>query len=62
MEKVGMIGVGAMGSALLECLKLAGVEATVFDIASLTLEAARSAGAKIVQSARSWPSSQPSSM
>ena len=29
MEKIGIVGVGAMGSALLERLRLAKVEATV---------------------------------
>ena len=42
MEQVGMIGVGAMGLALLERLKLANVEATVYDINGPSLEAARS--------------------
>lgn len=51
MEKVGMIGVGAMGSALLERLKLAGVEATAFDIAPSAVEAARSLGARVAPSA-----------
>jgi 3-hydroxyisobutyrate dehydrogenase-like beta-hydroxyacid dehydrogenase len=34
MESIGMVGVGAMGLALLERLKLAGVEATVYDTPS----------------------------
>lgn len=52
MEKIGIVGVGAMGSALLERLKLAGVEATAFDIAPSAVEAARSSGARVAPSAR----------
>ena len=52
MEKVGIVGVGAMGSALLERLKLAGVEATAFDIAPTAVEAAHSLGARIAPSAK----------
>ena len=52
MERVGIVGVGAMGSALLERLKSAGVPATAFDIAPSALEAARSAGAAIAPSAK----------
>lgn len=51
MEQVGMIGVGAMGSALLERLKLAGVQATVYDVDPAALEAARSNGARIANGA-----------
>ena len=51
MEKVGMVGVGAMGSALLERLRLAGVEATAFDIAPSAMEAARALGARVAPSA-----------
>lgn len=51
MEKVGIVGVGAMGSALLERLKLAGVQATVYDIYAPALDAARSMEAKIASSA-----------
>ena len=52
MEKIGIVGVGAMGSALLERLKLAEVQATVFDIAPSAVEAARSLGASIAPSAK----------
>ncbi len=51
MEKVGVVGVGAMGSALLERLKVAGVETTAFDIAPSAMEAARALGARIAPSA-----------
>jgi len=51
VEKVGMIGVGAMGSALLERLKLAGVQATVYDSHPPALEAARGLGADVAPSA-----------
>ena len=51
MERIGMIGVGAMGLALLERLKLAGVEATVYDIHPPSLEAARALGCQIAPSA-----------
>jgi len=50
MEAIGMIGVGAMGSALCERLKIAGVQATVFDIDPAALEAARSLGARVAGS------------
>ena len=52
MESVGIVGVGAMGSALLERLNLADVEATVFDIAPSAMEAAASQGAKLAPSAK----------
>ena len=52
MEKIGIVGVGAMGSALLERLKLAKVQVTAFDIAPSALEAARSLGANIAPSAK----------
>ena len=51
MEKVGIVGLGAMGSALLERLKLAGVPTTVYDCHSPTLESCRSAGVEIAPSA-----------
>lgn len=51
MEQVGMIGVGAMGLALLERLKLARVQATVYDSYTPALEAARALGCKIASSA-----------
>ena len=50
MEKIGMVGVGAMGSALLERLKLAGIQAIVYDSYPPALEAARSLGAAIATS------------
>ena len=46
-----MIGAGAMGLALLERLKIAAVQATVFDSDSPALEAARALGCEIVSSA-----------
>jgi 3-hydroxyisobutyrate dehydrogenase-like beta-hydroxyacid dehydrogenase len=52
MEKIGMVGTGAMGSALLERLRLADVQATVFDIAAPALEKARSLGADVASSAK----------
>src|SRR5262249_5569684 len=51
MEHVGMIGVGAMGLALLERLRLAGVEATVYDTYPQALEQAHVVGCKIASSA-----------
>jgi 3-hydroxyisobutyrate dehydrogenase len=52
MERVGMVGVGAMGSALLERLKLAGIQPVVFDIALSAVDRARSLGAQTAPSAR----------
>lgn len=51
MEHVGMVGVGAMGLALLERLKLAGIEATVFDTHPPALEPAQALGCKVAASA-----------
>ena len=52
MEKVGMVGVGAMGSALLERLQLADVRATVYDSYAPAREATRSLGAQVASSAK----------
>jgi 2-hydroxy-3-oxopropionate reductase len=52
MEKAGIVGIGAMGSALLERMRAAGVEATAFDIAPQALAAARSLGARTAASAK----------
>ena len=52
MEKIGFVGTGAMGSALLSRLKLAGVSAVAFDIAPKAMEAARAEGAQAVDSAK----------
>lgn len=51
MEKIGIVGVGAMGSALLQRLKLAGLQVTVHDCHAPSLETARSMGADIASSA-----------
>ena len=52
MDKIGFVGTGAMGSALLSRLKLANVVATAFDIAPAALEAARAEGAETAPSAK----------
>jgi 3-hydroxyisobutyrate dehydrogenase-like beta-hydroxyacid dehydrogenase len=52
MEKIGFVGTGAMGSALLSRLKLAGGSAVAFDIAPAAMEAARKEGAEPVPSAK----------
>jgi len=52
MEKIGFIGTGAMGSALLSRLKLTNVSALAFDIAPTALQAARSEGAEAASSAK----------
>jgi 3-hydroxyisobutyrate dehydrogenase-like beta-hydroxyacid dehydrogenase len=52
MEKIGFVGTGAMGSALLSRLKLANVTATAFDIAPAAMGAARREGAQTASSAK----------
>ena len=52
MDKIGFVGTGAMGSALLSRLKLANVVATAFDIAPAALDAARAEGAETAPSAK----------
>ena len=52
MERIGFVGTGAMGSALLSRLKLANVVATAFDIAPAAMEAARAEGAETAPSAK----------
>ena len=47
MEQAGMIGVGAMGTALLERLTAAGVQVTVYDTQPQAVDAARALGAKV---------------
>ncbi len=51
MEKIGMIGTGAMGLALLERLNLAGVNAVCYDAHVPALEQARALGMRVVGSA-----------
>lgn len=51
MEKIGMVGAGAMGRALLERLRLAGIGATVYDPDPAAVGQARSLGAEIAGSA-----------
>ena len=52
MEKIGFVGTGAMGSALLSRLKLANVPAVAFDISPTAMEAARKEGAQTTTSAK----------
>lgn len=52
MEKIGFVGTGAMGTALLSRLKLAGGSALAFDIAPAALDAARKEGAEAASSAK----------
>lgn len=52
MEKIGFVGTGAMGSALLSRLKLANVPAVSFDIAAKAQEAAKAEGATPLNSAK----------
>ena len=50
MERVGLVGVGAMGTALLERLRLAGVQPIAFDIDPAAVARARNLGADIAGS------------
>ena len=52
MEKIGFVGTGAMGSALLSRLKSANVTAVAFDISPAAMEAARKEGAQTTTSAK----------
>jgi 3-hydroxyisobutyrate dehydrogenase-like beta-hydroxyacid dehydrogenase len=52
MERIGFVGTGAMGTALLSRLKLSGGRALAFDIAPAALEAARGEGAEIAPSSK----------
>src|ERR1051325_1295694 len=52
MEKIGFVGTGAMGTALLSRLKLAGVGASAFDIAPEASQQAHAEGAEILGSAK----------
>src|SRR5574341_23824 len=52
MERIGFVGTGAMGSALLSRLKLANVPAVAFDVAPKAMEAARAEGAQTLNSAK----------
>lgn len=52
MERIGFVGTGNMGSALLSRLKLANVSAVSFDIAAAAQEAARQEGAQTLGSAK----------
>jgi 3-hydroxyisobutyrate dehydrogenase len=52
MERAGIVGVGAMGSALLELLRSKSVEVTAFDLAPSAAEKARSLGARVVTSSK----------
>jgi len=50
MERVGLLGVGAMGTALLERLRLAGVQPIAYDIDPAAVDRARALGADIAES------------
>lgn len=52
MEKIGFVGTGAMGTALLSRLKIVGVPSTAFDIVPQALEQAEKLGAKPAASAK----------
>ncbi len=49
-EAIGLIGVGQMGSALLERLRLAGIAPTVYDADPMARDAARADGATLADS------------
>jgi 3-hydroxyisobutyrate dehydrogenase len=49
--QVGLVGVGKMGSALLECLVRADAKVRAFDIKASAMQAARAAGAETVANA-----------
>ena len=51
MDKVGLVGVGAMGSALVERLRLAGESVLAYDIATEALDRARALDASVAESA-----------
>ncbi len=50
MEKIGMVGVGNMGSALLERLRLAGESAITYDVAPQARDRARELDASVAES------------
>ncbi|HWP59193.1 MAG TPA: NAD(P)-dependent oxidoreductase [Candidatus Acidoferrales bacterium] len=52
METVGMIGVGTMGTILLQHLRAAGLAVAAYDCDSAALERARSLGAEVARSSR----------
>lgn len=52
MEKIGFVGTGAMGTALLSRLKIVGVPSTAFDIVPQALEQAEKLGAEPAASAK----------
>jgi 3-hydroxyisobutyrate dehydrogenase-like beta-hydroxyacid dehydrogenase len=52
MEKIGFVGTGAMGTALLSRLKIAGVPSTAFDIVPQALEQAEKLGSEPATSAK----------
>jgi 3-hydroxyisobutyrate dehydrogenase-like beta-hydroxyacid dehydrogenase len=52
MERIGFVGTGAMGTALLSRLKIAGVPATAFDILPQALDEAKKLGAEPAASAK----------
>src|SRR5437867_5205616 len=51
METIGIVGVGAMGSALLERMRLSQVEPLAYDIDQAAMESARAGGAEPAGSA-----------